>query len=111
MIQSGFAYEYTYNKPYKYQDLFKQTQTKAQGDAIGLWATTTCNGLRVLPTATIAVVEDVQPVTKYTCNCSKTCTQITTCAEAQYQLNVCGCSKRDGDKDGIACNGAPLRCN
>jgi hypothetical protein len=39
----------------------------------------------------------------YTCDCSKTCTQITTCAEAYYQLNTCGCSVRDGDGDGIPC--------
>lgn len=37
------------------------------------------------------------------CNCAKTCTQISTCAEAYYQLNNCGCSVRDGDNDGIPC--------
>ncbi len=40
---------------------------------------------------------------KYTCNCSKTCPNLS-CAEAQYQLNTCGCSVRDADKDGIACD-------
>jgi hypothetical protein len=40
---------------------------------------------------------------KYVCDCSKTCNQITDCDEAYYQLNNCGCSKRDGDKDGIPC--------
>lgn len=39
----------------------------------------------------------------FTCNCSKTCTQIQTCEEAYYQLNVCGCSRRDDDDDGIPC--------
>ncbi|MBI4035909.1 excalibur calcium-binding domain-containing protein [Candidatus Daviesbacteria bacterium] len=39
----------------------------------------------------------------YKCNCAKTCTQISTCAEAYYQLNTCGCSVRDGDDDGIPC--------
>lgn len=46
----------------------------------------------------------------YTCNCSKTCPQISSCEEAQYLLNVCGCSRRDGDNDGIACDAAPLHC-
>lgn len=46
----------------------------------------------------------------YGCNCSKTCTQITSCAEAQYQLNSCGCGARDGDGDGIACDSSPLNC-
>ncbi len=39
---------------------------------------------------------------KYTCNCSKTCPNMT-CAEAYYQLNECGCSARDGDDDGVPC--------
>ena len=40
----------------------------------------------------------------YSCDCSKTCPNLT-CEEAQYQLNVCGCKRRDGSpKDGIACN-------
>lgn len=46
----------------------------------------------------------------WACNCSKTCTEISSCAEAQYQLNNCGCSQRDGDHDGIACDSAPLHC-
>lgn len=40
----------------------------------------------------------------YACNCSKTCPNMNSCAEAQYQLNVCGCSARDSDDDGIACD-------
>lgn len=39
----------------------------------------------------------------YSCNCSKTCTQMISCDEAYYQLNQCGCSKRDGDRDGVPC--------
>jgi micrococcal nuclease len=53
---------------------------------------------------------DQQNSGNYSCNCSKTCTQISSCAEAQYQLTTCGCAVRDGDKDGIACDGAPLHC-
>lgn len=39
----------------------------------------------------------------YSCNCSKTCPNLS-CAEAQYQLNECGCRQRDADHDGIACD-------
>ena len=39
----------------------------------------------------------------YSCDCSKTCTQITSCEEAYYQLNICGCNMRDGDDDGVPC--------
>lgn len=44
------------------------------------------------------------PAPKYVCNCSKTCAQMSSCDEAQYQLNVCGCSRRDADHDGVACD-------
>ena len=40
----------------------------------------------------------------WACNCSKTCPNMSSCAEAQYQLNVCGCTARDADHDGIACD-------
>ena len=66
------------------------------------------------PKPTVYVAPTTAPKTNtssgYTCNCSKTCTQITSCAEAQYQLNVCGCGVRDADHDGIACDSAPLNC-
>lgn len=41
--------------------------------------------------------------TEYACNCSKTCPNLS-CSEAQYQLNTCGCSARDADHDGVACD-------
>ena len=39
----------------------------------------------------------------YSCNCSKTCGAMSSCQEAYYQLNNCGCRKRDGDNDGVPC--------
>lgn len=39
----------------------------------------------------------------FTCNCSKTCSQMASCEEAYFQLNQCGCSQRDGDGDGVPC--------
>ncbi|MBI1492202.1 excalibur calcium-binding domain-containing protein [Halocynthiibacter styelae] len=37
-------------------------------------------------------------------DCSrKTCSQISSCAEACYKLTVCGHRRRDGDGDGIPC--------
>ena len=48
--------------------------------------------------------EPVNEGSGFTCNCSKTCPQMSSCAEAQYQLNVCNCKVRDGDSDGIACD-------
>ena len=39
----------------------------------------------------------------YSCNCSKTCGQMSSCREAYFQLNNCGCRRRDGDNDGVPC--------
>jgi endonuclease YncB( thermonuclease family) len=44
MIEQGYAHEYTYNTPYKYQAEFKAAQKSAQENQRGLWSSTTCNG-------------------------------------------------------------------
>jgi len=44
MIEQGYAHEYTYNTPYKYQAEFKLAQKSAQSSQLGLWSSTTCNG-------------------------------------------------------------------
>lgn len=99
MIKNGYAFEYTYSIPYKYQKEFKEAQREARELKIGLWSDKCENNI---PT---------QTDTKYICDCTKTCTQIKSCDEAQYQLKTCGCTKRDGDNDGFACSGEPLNCN
>ncbi len=43
------------------------------------------------------------PAPSYTCDCSKACSQMTSCNEAYYQLNTCGCNRRDSDNDGVPC--------
>ena len=42
MISQGYAYEYTYSTPYKYQSEFKQAQSNAQNSKLGLWADGVC---------------------------------------------------------------------
>ena len=44
MISAGYAHEYTYNLPYKYQDEFKAAQKQAREEKKGLWADGTCAG-------------------------------------------------------------------
>lgn len=44
MVAEGYAYEYTYMTPYKYQKEFRQLQSLAQSAQRGLWAEDTCNG-------------------------------------------------------------------
>jgi micrococcal nuclease len=46
MIAEGYAYEYTYMKPYIYQEEFRQLQTLARTSERGLWSKDTCNGIK-----------------------------------------------------------------
>ena len=42
MIEEGYAYEHTHDKPYKYQKEFKQAQRTAKKKKRGLWAEGAC---------------------------------------------------------------------
>ncbi len=49
MVAEGYAYEYTYMTPYKYQREFRELQNLAQSAKRGLWATDTCDGYKNFP--------------------------------------------------------------
>lgn len=98
MISQGFAHEYTYRIPYKYQLEFKQAERQAREKKLGLWADDACSQPQVQ-----AQPSKPQVAGTYTCDCGKLCSQIATCEEAYFQLNQCGCTKRDSDSDGIPC--------
>ncbi|PIR92305.1 nuclease [Candidatus Falkowbacteria bacterium CG10_big_fil_rev_8_21_14_0_10_44_15] len=42
IIKQGYAYEYTYFTPYKYQAEFRQAETLARDHKLGLWADNAC---------------------------------------------------------------------
>lgn len=44
LIHDGYAYEYTYDTIYTYQDEFKAAQVDAEANKRGLWADDTCAG-------------------------------------------------------------------
>lgn len=44
MISAGYAHEYTFNLPYKYQKEFKEAEKTAREEKKGLWADDTCAG-------------------------------------------------------------------
>lgn len=124
LISEGYAHEYTYqSNPYKYQAEFIQAQIQARENKKGLWADNVCITPTVTsqistPKPTTSQVITIQPTvytppiiqqtTKpsssgFSCSCSKVCDAMASCAEAYFQLNECGCSKRDGDSDGVPC--------
>ena len=42
MIADGYAYEYTYDLPYRYQPEFRAAEDDAQAQERGLWSPSTC---------------------------------------------------------------------
>lgn len=44
MVRQGYAREFTYNLPYRYQAEFKAAEAEARAAGRGLWAAETCSG-------------------------------------------------------------------
>jgi micrococcal nuclease len=42
MIANGYAHEYTYYVPYRYQAEFKAAENNARTNELGLWSPTAC---------------------------------------------------------------------
>lgn len=102
MINEGYAHEYTYNTPYKYQLEFKQAQKEAEASKAGLWADNACP-TDTLQQATVTPIQSTSDSSEFTCAGKTTCGQMASCAEAKFYLNSCGVSRLDGDKDGVPC--------
>jgi len=115
MIEQGYAYEYTYNLPYKYQADFKLAEQIAREEKRGLWAEDTCNGepLKEVTPVISPVSGTVEKPAKDDCSSNVyNCTDFKTHAEAQATYDYCGgvnndIHKLDNDKDGEACESLP----
>jgi len=55
MIEDGYAHEYTYDIPYKYQSEFQEAEKYARENKLGLWSDDTCSGNTVQE---VVVVKD-----------------------------------------------------
>lgn len=116
MIGEGFAYEYTYNLPYKYQTEFKQEEQEAKIARRGLWASGVCDSVQSSVqslTPTIAPIIPSQKQGNHICSYNAyNCTDFSTHAEAQAVYEDCGgvnndVHSLDRDKDGSACESLP----
>jgi len=125
LVREGYAQSSTYPPDVKYQNKFIEAQRLAMAEKKGLWGnfcddwnkpvTTTqpAPSTTVVPLPSTTTTQPTPTTTyspptpttngSYTCNCSKTCPQMSSCEEAYYQLDTCGCSRRDGDSDGVPC--------
>ncbi len=113
LVRNGFAKADNFPPDEKFKDQLKEAQAEAKKNKRGLWADDACKTestaalvptISTSATQTPIVTSNSASGGAYACNCAKTCPQMSSCDEAQYQLNSCGCSKRDADKDGIACD-------
>lgn len=112
MVRNGLAKVDNFPPDEKYRDQLKEAQEDAKTNKRGLWADNACKtetseSIPVISPKPVIATPAPKPVStgsSYACNCSKTCPQMSSCAEAQYQLNTCGCSARDADHDGVACD-------
>lgn len=83
MIKEGYAYEYTYNTPYKYQAEFKEAQKYAENTKAGLWGDL-CQG------QTLNIVTTPIPTQE---SSTSTCTikgNISSTKEKIYHMIGCG---------------------
>jgi endonuclease YncB( thermonuclease family) len=99
MLEDWYAIEYTYNKPYKYQQSFKTAYVNAENYGKGMFSsvkiTQTNNSS---PSSTSSSSSET-----YSCGLKNYCTEMKSCTEAKYYLNTCWLTKLDSDKDGIPC--------
>jgi len=116
MIEQGFAYEYTYNLPYKYQQEFKIAEQTAREQKIGLWADNVCGEPQEDTVPTLEDIFNSQTIeTPVKSNCGSNvynCTDFKTHNEAQATYDYCGgvnndIHRLDNDKDGEACESLP----
>lgn len=113
LIATGFAYEYTYNTPYKYQSSYKQAQSEAEQGKKGLWADGACpvtptvtKSPTVIPTKVTTIKPTSTPTKttttststtstsgscKYSCSGpDRDCSDFSSHTEAQTFFNCCG---------------------
>lgn len=108
MIQEGYAYEYTYNVPYKYQVEFKQVAQEAKLAKRGLWADDACASPGVSTKIVQPVVDPVNSG-QYVCSYNAyNCSDFSSQAEAQTTFEACGGTgndihQLDRDGDGRVC--------
>ena len=117
MIASGYAHEYTYDLPYKYQAVFKDAEKNAAERRLGLWSTTTCAGDITKSAFDTKIVYPPTPVSTYTgpydpFGPDRDCPDFSTHAEAQAFFEAAGGPatdrhRLDRDKDGVACETLP----
>lgn len=114
MISEGYAHEYTYYVPYKYQAEYKKAQQDAEKSQAGLWSPNTCNGdtgVNSSPTTSQSTNDQMSETTKNTNTTSTSCNPNYTpcvpnvsydlnCSDISFSVRVIGTDVYNFDRDG-----------
>lgn len=120
MIKNWYAWEYTYNKAYKYQDIFKVSEKTASENKLWLWKSDTCNwerteAVKIITNSGSINIDNTWSIQtsntskiinnlNFSCSNIKTyCTEMDSCDEAKFYLNNCWLKRLDADGDWIPC--------
>lgn len=103
LVREGYATVSTYPPDVKYQERLVEAQRKAREENKGLWSVCFASAGNKQVESTKGK-QQAPSSGNYVCDCSKICSQISSCEEAQYQLKICNCVARDADGDGVACD-------
>lgn len=121
MIENGYAYEYTYQIPYKHQTEYREAEDGAEAGKRGLWASDACTAQEEDSSSTV-IVPPLSPSSSNTISTTNTsyvctqntynCTDFQTHTEAQNVYESCGGINNDihgldGNDDGVACETLP----
>ena len=90
MIDNGYASEYTYDLPYKYQNIYQQAEKAAREAKKGLWADDACVGNGDMDCSDFSVQDEAQ-----------------TYFEGKGGSPTNNVDRLDSDHDGIACESLP----
>lgn len=113
MISEGYASEYTYNVPYRYQSEFKKAESDARNAKKGLWADDACSDVGTNTSTPPPTPSPSPSPTPTPSGVDKDCADFDTQSEAQAYFEAGGGSpsynfdRLDKDRDGIACESLP----
>jgi micrococcal nuclease len=117
LIENGYAHEYTYNIPYRYQKEFQTAEEEARAAKRGLWADGACEVEEIKESPQARPAPPPSPSSSYgngyTCSANVyNCSDFSTHAEAQHVYLLCGgvendIHRLDRDSDGDACESLP----
>lgn len=113
MIEDGYAYEYTYSIPYKYQSEFKKAEEEARNSNRGLWSESTCSGnTEQSANSPSTAIPNPAPTSNQGGNCDPNYTPCVpnvsydlNCSDISFSVTVIGTDRHrfDRDGDGFGC--------